>query len=478
MSENYTPAKILDEEMSLKDGLENLMANLGTDVDKRSATRFTNGKKLSHAGNKEELNGLYREDWLAGKIVDIIPDDMTREWRTFDGELDPKLVEMLVEEENRLKLRTAVNSAHKWSRLYGTSLIVMAIDDGQTADQPLNIDNIKEGGLMHITPLDRHRVNHADQVISTNPLDKNFGMPESYRFVDSSAIIHHSRVLRFDAITLPYDQFRENNYFSDSVLGRLYDALMNMNIVSNSAASMVFETNVDIVKVKNLMSHLQTKAGETNLRKRFALANTLKSFNNMMLLDTDETFDSKTSNFASLPDLLDRYALFLSAASDIPATRLLGSSASGLNATGEGDLKNYYDTIRSAQVQEYKPRLDYFDRIMTKSLGISDAEDITYEFNSLFQMTPKEQADLEYTRAQRDEIYLTNSVIDEITVAKDLKQNDTYLNITDEFIKELEEIIEEEGDDDLEGDTTESEEGTSEEAKGGEEENDPADKKS
>jgi uncharacterized protein len=433
-------AKIMKDEDITRDGLENLVAQLGTEQDKRSHSTFTNNKRLSGPGGHVELNAMYRTDWLCGKVVDIIPDDMTREWREFSGDIEPEIVKKLVDEEDRLQLTLNFNLAHKWARLYGTAFIVMSIDDGQTPDKPLDISKVKRGGLRHIKAIDRHRLDSTEVIPVADPMDKNFGMPEFYRFSETSVKIHHSRILRFDGIRLPYDEFRENNYYSDSVLIRLYDAVTNFNTTTNGSASMVYETNVDIMKVKGLMTYLQTPEGESLIRKRFTMASTLKSFNNMMLLDNEEEYQSKNNTFAGLPDLLDRFALFLSAASDIPATRLLGSSASGLNATGEGDLKNYYDTIRSAQKQQYKPLLDYFDDIMAMGIGLPEESDLSYEFNSLFQMTPKETADLQFVNAQRDSAYLDRGVVTEEIIAKELNQSDTYSNITDDYLKELEDF--------------------------------------
>ena len=445
-----TKAKILsDEEQLLKDGLENLVAELGTSKDKRANSRFVNGKRLSADGNQDELNAMYRTDWLSGKVVDIIPNDMTRNWRSFSGDLDPDVITILEEEEARLALRSAFNEAHKWARLYGTSFIIMSVDDGNTPDKPLDINKIKKGGLKHIKIIDRHRMSNADVTPIVDPFNPNFGLPEFYRLNEINIKIHHSRVIRFDGVKLPWDEFRRNNYYSDSVLDRLYGAITNLNTATDASASMIYETNVDIIKIEGLMSYLQTAQGEDLLRKRFALASMLKSFNNMLLMDNKEEYQNKTNSFASLPDLIDRFAQVVTAGADVPATRLLGSSASGLNATGEGDLKNYYDKISADQITEYKPKLDIFDRIMAKSLGLPDDADLSYTFNSLFQMTPKEQAEVDFTNSQRDQIYLTNNVIDELTVAKELKQNSTYTNITDEFIEELEELINlEEPDDD------------------------------
>lgn len=433
-----TKAEIIDT--SLKDSMENFVAQLGTEQDKRSHSVFVNNKRLSAQGHEAELEAMYRTDWLSGKVVDIVPDDMTREWRSFTGDIEPDVVTQLVEEEKRLDLTGAFNLAHKWSRLYGTSFIIMNVDDGNTPDIPLDFKNIKEGSLRHIKVLDRTQLSHRDVVPTTDVMDANFGFPKFYTVNESSQKIHFSRVVRFDAVRLPYRVFQRNNYYSDSILDRMYEAITNFNTVSQAAASMVYETNVDIMKVKNLMQYLQTAEGTDLLTKRMTLANMQKSINNMLILDTEEEYDKKTNSFSGLPDLLDRYASAVTGASDIPATRLLGSSASGLNATGEGDLKNYYDMVKSQQKVKYKPKLDIFDNIMAKSLGLSEDTDLSYTFNPLFQMTPKEISDMNLVDAQRDEIYMNHDVVTEATVAKELKQNETYTNITDEHIKDLEEF--------------------------------------
>lgn len=471
-------AKILSEEEAFnQDGLENLIAELGTEQDKRHQSRFVNNKMLSAKGNQDELNALYRTDWLGGKVVDIIPNDMTREWRRFTGDLDPKIIKILEKEEKRLRLKHMFNEAHKWARLYGTSFIIMAVDDGQLPEKPLNIDKIKKSGLRHLKIIDKHRIDSADVTPILDPFDPAFGFPKFYRLSETSIKIHHSRVLRFDGVKLPFEEFRRNNYFSDSVLDRLYDALTNMSTVSNSAASMVYETNVDIVKVKGFMNYLQTAEGEKILRKRFALAGMLKSFNNMFILDSDEEWSNKTNSFAGLPDLIDRYGHIITAASDVPATRLLGSSASGMNATGEGDLKNYYDKIRSDQNNDYAPLLDYFDQIMAKSLGV-DADSMEYEFNSLFQLSPKEQADTRFIDAQRHAIYLDRDIITPAIVAKELKQDTVYTNIDDKYILELEDLedldanldddddTEDNDDDDTDANSVQSEKEKDEEGEG------------
>lgn len=427
---NFKEAKFVDDKTHT-DSLENLVAQLGTQQDKRTHSNFVNNKRLST--NRDELDAMYRTDWLSGKVVDIIPEDMTREWREFNGDIDPEIVRLLVEEEERLQLVAKIKEADIWSRLYGTAFIIISVDDGLTPDQPLDISNLKPGSLRHLNVVDRHRMSTQSVQPIADPFDPNFGYPEFYNFTGSQVNIHNSRVIRFDGVKLPYDQFKRNNYFSDSVLDRLYDSLINFGTVANGSASMVFEANVDVVKIKGLMNFLQSPEGENLIRKRFTLAGMLKSFNNMMLLDSEEDFTTKTNSFAGLSELINTFGKFLAAATDMPATRLLGTSASGLNATGEGDLKNYYDMIRSKQNTRYKPKLNIIDRLMIRNLGLNADDDYSYEFCSLFQMTPQEIADIQLKDAQKDTIYINDGVVTEEIVAKELKQKGTYTNITDDY---------------------------------------------
>ena len=423
-----------------QDSLENLVAGLGTDKDKRAHSTFKNDKNLSRKGNEHELNAMYRTDWLVGKVVDIIPEDSTREWRKFNGSVTPDQIKSLEDEEKRLGLQHAVMTAMKWARLYGTAFIVMSVDDGQPPNRPLDINKIKPGSLRHIKVADRHRINHAQQQPVVDPLDPNYGMPQFYRFNETSTVIHHSRMIRFDAVELPFDEFRRQNYFSDGVVDRLYESVTNFNTTTASAASMVYETNVDIYKIDGLMDYLQTPEGTSLIKKRFALSGMFKSFMNAQIIDSKEDWMNKTNGFSGLPELIEKFSQLLSAATDIPATRLLGVSSSGFNATGEGDLKNYYDMVRSKQNSKLRPKLDHFDRIMAANIGISNGEDLQYEFVPLFQPDPKEKAEIRFVNAQADALYVDRQILSEVIVAKGLQEDNVYTNIDSGWIRELEDV--------------------------------------
>ena len=430
-------------EALLKDSLTNLVANMNTGNDKRRHSQFTKKGRM----DRNQLEALYREDWIAGKIIDIIPDEMTREWRKFDdAELSPEDIVKLEKAEKELRIKYLFNEAKKWARLYGGALIVMNIEGTGEPHELLDINKVKEGSIKSLTVYDaENAVFHS--INQTDPFAPNFLRPETYRLARSSIAIHHTRVIRFDGQILPFNELQRNRYWHDSVLNRIYEALINAGIANDSTASLLFETNVDVIKVKNLMSMLSTTEGEKALVDRFFLAKVLKANNNITLLDSEEEHTKSTISFAGIPDVLDRFMAIVTAASDISATRLLNKSPTGLNATGEGDLRNFYDLVKEKQEFEFRPLLEPFDVILAKHAGVN-SEDLAFNFNALWQMSDKEASEIKLASAQADQIYLDNSVVTGSIVAKQLQQEGTYSAIDGDHIKLLEDFEKGEDDDD------------------------------
>ena len=71
------------EGISLHDGLSNLATGLGGAKDKSTHNTWSHsGKNYDHIS----LSARYREDWISQKVCQIIPQDLTREWRKLEGE--------------------------------------------------------------------------------------------------------------------------------------------------------------------------------------------------------------------------------------------------------------------------------------------------------------------------------------------------------------------------------------------------------
>ena len=80
--------------------------------------------------------------------------------------------------------------------------------------------------------------------------------------------------------------------------------------------------------------------------------------------------------------------------SRIPAIVLTGISPSGLNATSEGEIRVFYDWIMAQLEAFYREPIETVLKVVQLSLFGEIDENITFTFNPLYQMTPKELAEI------------------------------------------------------------------------------------
>jgi phage-related protein (TIGR01555 family) len=440
--DGFKEAVLLDskesDQIALMDTLTNLITGLGSaGGDKSANTRFMQSRALRF--DFQQLTALYRENWIAGSIVDAVPDDMTRAWRRLtDHEIPPDAVKEWETLEDELKLRYYFNFAHKMARLYGGAVLVLDLKDTGDPETPLDWRLLKKGCIRHMKVIDLTRIMPGPQIV-TNPLDPRYGQPQIYRFAESGIAIHNSRIIRFDGTEIPFHEYRRNGYWHDTVLNRTYEPLVNTDVLTKSILTLVDEYNIDVHKIKGLMDYLQNPEMTKVLIKRMQLTKQLKATTNMMIIDSEDEVTVQSKQLQGLPSILDRYLVMVTASSDVPAGRILGDSASAFSITHQGmDMKNYYDTIQSKQVIDFNPKLKFIDAIMAIHLGWNDKYNLTFEWNSIFQKTPEEEAKAERARGDVYSLYLNNGVLQKSQVAKDLQNNPYFENIDSAYISQLE----------------------------------------
>jgi len=393
----------------LLDTLTNLVAGLFTSKDKLASDRFA-----LICRDKGQLDAAYRGDWIARKIIDVPPFDMTREWRAWQAEDDQ--IESLEAEEKRLDVRRKVNRALRLARLYGGSALVLGVGDGDPA-RPLPA--IGKGGLRYLHAMSRWEITAGE--LDRDVLSPTFMEPSYYQVSSSSkgtVRIHPSRVVRLIGAELPDEQLQGVDGWGDSILQAVWDAVHHAGLTAQGIASLIHEAKVDVIKIPRLSESLSTEGYANRLVERFTLANTLKSINNTLVLDGEEEWDRKQTSFAQLPEVLDRYLQIAAGAADIPATRLLGQSPAGMNATGESDIRNYYDRIAAEQNVTLTPALGRLDEALIMSALGARPPEIHYEWTPLWGLSEIERADVALKRAQTTDIYARDKMLPPPVLAK------------------------------------------------------------
>ncbi len=382
--------------LTVGDTLTNLVSGMGTDKDKLSQGQFT-----QQWLGKNELDSMYQSDWLAGTIIDAPCDDMTREWRFWKG--GPRQIQAIEQAERRFQVRQKVNKALKMSRLYGGAAILIG-DGSPDPMQPLDASRIGKGGLQYIHVLSRYEISTGD--LDRDPLSLFFGEPQYYTLGGASggATIHPSRVIRF------FGQARlESTWAIDGwglpTLQRVYDAIRAEATVAGNLAALTNEAKLDIIHIPDLTKNVMNPTYRAAIITRFGLVNQSKSINNALILDAEEKWDQKEIRLGEMPNTLRLFLEIAAGAANMPVTRLLGMSAKGLNATGESDIRHYYDTLSARQEIELRPALERLDDALVRSALGSYPSSLSYLFNPLWQLSDAEKAAVGLQKAQTTQIY-------------------------------------------------------------------------
>jgi len=394
--------------LAIQDGLRSEITGAGTGSDKSTLAHWAHGCGLS----QYEIEAAYRTNWLVRKVHDLPPFDMTREWRDWQAEKEE--ITKLEAEERRLGIRGKVQEALGLARLWGGGALILGIGQG-TSRTPAPANNIQAGALRYIHVVSRYELRYEE--LETNILSPFFGQPRLWIMDGANGQrveIHPSRVIPFVGQRVPrgasgaagyrtggvFAAYATDPFWGDPLLLSIDSAMKNAESSQAGVAALILEAKIDTIKFKNLSELVTTDAKGGRLMNRLAINAQARSLHGTNVMDTEDEWETRQLAFANLDKLMESFAGFASAATDIPQTRLLGRSPAGMNSTGDGDERNYSTMISSKQEVELGPLLDRLDEYLIPSALGSKPDTVRFLFAPLTQMTEKEKADIFKTKME------------------------------------------------------------------------------
>lgn len=429
------------------DGYSNEVTGLGHRTrDKALFSTFERNCTLS----EETLQAMYTNDGIVRRICDLIPQEAMRQGFEIkagrDNQSAFKQVKSIEKELTKLQASEKIKEAMIWARVYGGAAVYMGINDGKAESAPVDFERIKE--LNFLTVLDKR-----DLVPSTyydDPLSPKFNEPKTYKVVavgrgstshsNFNVEIHESRLLVFEGTMTPKREKNRNYGWANSYIQSIEPALKQYQITIQSIAHLTQDSAQGIFKIMGYSDMVSAAETASAPWLRMQELDWNRSNARAIVLDAgSEEFQRDNVSFGSLPEVLDRMQLNLAAYTGIPLTFLMGQSPSGLNATGDSDIRIFYDSVKALQIAQVLPKLDRLVKIMMLAklgpTGGREVKDWRVEFNALWQPTDKEKAETRRLQAEADKIYLEAGVLTADEVANSRFGDGAYsldTNITNE----------------------------------------------
>jgi len=404
------------------DAWQNIVTGLGTWRDKQTAHKQVMSPPLPDT----ELEALYTDDDICARIIEELPRDALRSGFSIklnaDEVADATTVSRSLDDAFKdLHAARALRQAWIWGRLYGFGCVFVGADDGQDVSQPLNLDKVRTCTFLNVL----RRTQLQAETWYEDIRSPKFGQAETYRLIVppqarrastststrsqsgvrvaplrtgsyGDIIVHESRLLQFRGVTTARYAVLSGQFWDDSVLQRVIEAVRQSSAAWLSTSHLMTDASQGVIKLQNLMQ-LLSSGGEALLRKRMQLFDMGRSVARAVMLDAEkESFERVATSFQGIPDLLDRFMMRIASAAHMPVTILFGRSPAGMNATGESDVRAWYDQVAAERVEELVPNIEHLTRIIMATDDGPTAGSILdgwcVEFPPLWQETKAERA--------------------------------------------------------------------------------------
>ena len=386
-----------------EDGYSNSAVSIGAASPLFSAGTFV---RSGLSADFQKLTTVYRESSLAMRIIDMPAEDMTRAGYTLTGDFEAEELEELKRVEARHNIMGEITDAIRWARLYGGAVAVIDLyGDSKRMDTPLVLSEVLPGSFQGLLVRDRTRVTPSLE-LEDNVDDPDYGLPMYYDVdLDGDGMIrvHHSRVLRFVGRELPQEETIRENYWGASELEHIWDELQRYTSVSANAAELVFKANLSTLKMDGLgeMMSIGTDEAKRKTESMMAEMTHMMSSFGLLLLNPDESLETHPYSFDGIKDMHEAFMTEVAGAAEIPVTKLFGRSPDGMNATGEADMRNYYERIASLQRRMLRPALERLLPVVMMSCFLTVPENMGFVFNPLATVTTAETEELARSLSSR-----------------------------------------------------------------------------
>lgn len=328
-----------------------------------------------------QQNGLIRA------CVETTADDMARNWIKFvkSGEDDPDASEKLKKIEKAFKdlcIQDTFRLAASTAGYQGGAMLY--IDTGADPMQRMDVLTIDkasaefgQGRSLRITLIDPINV-FPGPYNSSDPLRPDFYVPEYWYVLGKQ--VHSSRLIPMVFNRPPMLLLPSYNFLGIPNAQILYDYVLHFQRNRVSASDLLDKFSTTVLKT-DMGSILYQKGGTDQLDARMSLAIKHKSNNSIFAIDqqTEDIVKLETP-LGGVTDIVRQSLELLAAIDRKPATKLLGLSPAGFNATGENENRNYDDFIDSQCEKLYRTPLEIILKCVQLWLFGEIDPEITFEF--------------------------------------------------------------------------------------------------
>lgn len=357
------------------------------------------------------------------RVSEIFAAEATRKWIKLSGK-QPR-IEQIEESIKRFNLRHLIRRAVELDGFFGRAQIYIDLGD-DFGDPELQTPlvaaaKVSKGSLKNFKVVEPFW-SYPGSYDSTNPLDPDFYRPRSWYVMQ--ATVDASRLLTIVGREMP-DMLKPAYSFGGLALSQMIKPYVDNWLRTRQSVSDLLHSFATMV-LSTDMSTILTGGAAGGLIKRLQLFNQTRDNRGVFAVNKEtETLENVSTPLSTIDALQAQSQEQIASVCGIPLTILLGVTPSGLNASSEGEIRSFYDNVKSYQERTLRgPLHTLLDLIQLDIDGTIDAE-INFEFEPLWEMSEIEKSTIRKVDADIDVGYANIGVIDNDEVRTRITDDET-----------------------------------------------------
>ncbi len=366
-----------------------------------------------------QMCALISQNWLVTKACIMPAKDATRhgyEITVNDGkEVDPCVLDEIRKLDIQYQINQNCVEFVYQGRVFGirVALFIVESDDPDYYRNPFNLDGVTEGSYKGISQIDPYWITpQLDTESSGNPASMHFLTPTWWTI--NGKLVHRTHLRIFITEQVPDILKPTYIYGGIPITQKIFNRVYAAEKTANEAPILAMTKRTDVINT----DVTQAVSNPSSFISRLKNFTTMRDNYGVKILGEKETMNRFDTSLTDLDAVIMTQYQLVAAASNVPATKLMGTSPKGFNATGEFEESSYHEELESIQAHDLTPLIEHHHQLLIKSeicpkFGI-DFFETSIVWNSVDAMTAKEKAEVNKLEADTGLVLIQSGAIDSI----------------------------------------------------------------
>jgi len=360
-------------------------------------------------------SALLAQHWLISKACLMPAQDAVRkgyEITSNDGEeISPEILNAFREGDLKYDINHNTVQFLQMGRVFGirVAMFIVDSDDPEYYYKPFNIDGITPGSYKGISQIDPYWMSFLlDDEAAGNPASEHFYEPTWWQI--NGTLIHRTHLVIYRTEEVADILKPTYMYGGIPIPQKIYERVYAAERTANEAPMLALTKRVKVIKTDTSMA----LANQGNFIKRMTQNTENQDNYGVFTIDETEDYQQFDVSLSELDAVIMTQYQIVAAASNVPATKLLGTSPKGFNATGEFEESSYHEFLESLQVPVtaliQRHHLLLMHSYIAPTFGITPF-DTHIVWEKLDAMTEEEQALVNKAKAETGQLLMNSGAI-------------------------------------------------------------------